>query len=299
MKKILLIFWLTVIALSATSQNCVQCDENSSATGNYASVIGISTLATNDGAFAGGIGSEANGAHSFAFGHTAKTFGHYSFALGGLTTANGSSSFAFGSNCTASGTNSFVIGYGQNPSTLLNNPIGYSLMIGINSDRPTLFIGESGGAGHTGSIGIGDVTEPQAKLHIKADDNEPAVLLIEPHIFTGGESAKIRLGTMDYGVSAGYGRLYFNTGGDYIFNSSDAKVGIGTFSPSEKLEVEGNVKITSGNLFIDNNEGGIVLKSPDEQCWIVTVNNNGELITTLIDCNLISDGCTTNCTNSC
>jgi len=45
------------------------------------------------------------------------------------------------------------------------------MMIGFKSNLPTFFVGESSGVNRTGKIGIGNVTSPAAKLHIKADDN--------------------------------------------------------------------------------------------------------------------------------
>ena len=224
---------LIVLSIIVSAQ-CVQCDENSSATGNYSSVIGMSTIATNDGSFAGGYSSEANGALSFAFGNQVIAGATNSLVLGRFLETTASPSMIFGT------------GAGLSPSEKLINSISNSLMIGFNSNKSTLFVGMSDGVGYTGKVAIGDVTDPQAKLHIKADDGEAATLFIEPHYFTAGESAKLRLGTMDYGISSGYGRLFFNTGGNYIFNSTDAKVGIGTNTPTEKLEVNGNIKQPAG-----------------------------------------------------
>ena len=176
-----------------------------------------------------------------------------------------------------------VIGTGASLSNKLTNGIFQSLMIGFGSEKPTLFIGP-GGPGYTGQVGIGDVTDPQAKLHIKADENEVAELFIEPHYFTGGENTRLRLGTMDYGLSAGYGKLYFKTGGNYVFNSPEANVGISTDNPQAKLQIK------DGDIFIEDIDRGIIMKSPDGNCWRGTLNNSGSLQFVQVNCDDLTTG---------
>lgn len=54
------------------------------------------------------------------------------------------------------------------------------------------------------------------------------------------------MGTNEYGLRAAAGKMYFNTGGNYIFNSTGANMGIGVILPAEKLEVAGNIKQSAG-----------------------------------------------------
>ena len=264
------------------SQSCTQCDNTGDPPGTYASEIGQGTTASGDHSFAGGFNAEASGHLSFAFGGSAVATGTHSAALGVGCSSTNSSSFAIGAFANANATRSIVIGHGMGSGIPLENNISHSIMLGIGSDLPTVFIGDGSGVGSTGKVGIGNVTEPQAKLHIKADDNEIASVFIEPHMFTGGESTRLRLGTMDYGISAGYGRLYFNTGGNYIFHSDNANVGIGTYSPHARLQV-------NGNIYIEDENSGLILKSPDGQCWQISVNNDGTLNTNAIDCDQITE----------
>jgi hypothetical protein len=245
----------------ATSNvNCLDC----LASGDYASAIGKYDTATGDMSFAGGYNNKANGILSFVFGAHSIVDGTYSVAIGHSIESNG--------------LQSMVIGTGASASNKLTNNISKSLMIGFGSEKPTLFVGPTG-PGYTGKIGIGDVTNPQAKLHIKGDQNEQASLFIEPFTFGGEYDAELWMATQDYGLRAAYGKMYFNTGGNYIFNSPDANVGIGNLNPLAKLQV-------SGDLFIDDSNSGMILKSPDGQCWKITVGNDGELTTTAINCDL-------------
>ena len=230
LKSIAIFIWMFLTLSGFAQSQCVQCDPNSSANGNYSSVLGMSAV--------------AEGQASFASGLEATSLGNYSIALGKYVTSDGASSVTIGRYLEAIGSPAMVIGTGADQSNMLINNIGNSLMIGFSSNKPTLFIGKAPGNGYTGSIGIGDITTPQAKLHIKADDNEAAALFIEPHQWGGSYAAYLRLGTPDYGLVAAYQRLEFKTVGKYVFN--DGNIGVGTYFPTEKLDVNGNIKQTEG-----------------------------------------------------
>lgn len=131
---------------SGTAQNIV--------TGNYSATIGS--------------GCEASGNYSLSAGLYAKT--------------NSLAAMALGRYVRARATNAMVIGSGASDtdSRALVNNIPNSLMVGFNSSIPTLFVGASSGFSSTGKVGIGNVTSPQTKLHIKSDLNEDAGIILEP-----------------------------------------------------------------------------------------------------------------------
>lgn len=131
---------------SGTSQNIV--------TGNYSATVGAACEAT----------------------------GSYSFASGMYAKANASSSLAIGKHVRARATNSMVIGSGtaNTDAKTLTNTLPNSLMIGFNSCKPTFFVSNSSGFNTTGKIGVGDVTNPQSKLHIRSDADEDAGIILEP-----------------------------------------------------------------------------------------------------------------------
>ena len=251
-----IIFKTTVLlALIAINVNvyaqCVQCDENSSTTGSSSSVIGMSSSATADGSFAGGFGSEANGQLSFAFGNQVIAGATNSVVFGRFAETTASPSMVFGA------------GAGLPESERLINNVSNSLMVGFNSNRPTLFVGMSDGLGYTGKIGIGNVTAPHAKLHIKADDGEYVDLLLEPG--SSSDFAKIRFGEISLNNSPNRieakqtGDLDFYTASDYVFR--DGNVGIGLTNPLEKLEVAGTVKSNGIKLTDGNEAAGKILQS--------------------------------------
>ena len=148
MKKILLFSLLSIILIfHLRSQNCVFCNQTSY--GFNASMIGSNCW--------------AHGNHSIAMGHNVMTspYGPYSIAMG--------------VNVTADHSNAIIIGSAPPNYSFVNN-FDSTLMIGFNSTFPTLFVSKSPNKNSTGRIGIGNVTSPLAKLHLKADNGEPATV---------------------------------------------------------------------------------------------------------------------------
>ena len=130
---------------SGTSQN--------QAKGNYSATVGMLNTTT--------------GANSMAIGQANKTYGAASMALGKFAWAKATNAVVIGS------------GMGDTEAKALINNYSNSLMVGFNSNKPTLFVGSSSGLSTTGKIGIGNVTNPRAKLHMLADSNEDAGLILE------------------------------------------------------------------------------------------------------------------------
>ena len=119
-----------------------------------------------------------------------------------------------------------------------------------------------------GNVGI-ETTSPVRTLHLGGIGNED----------TGGPV--IKLGTDIAGRNF---EIVGNTGGpaigfkqdnaatgDYLLTIRSAgDVGIGTASPSEKLEVVGKIKSSGPN-------SALILTSPDGTTWAITIDNSGTL----------------------
>ena len=79
------------------------------------------------------------------------------------------------------------------------------------------------------------------------------------------------------------GHIRFMTGGEgdqyeRLRISHDGNVGIGTSDPTSKLQVN------DGDIFIEDIDRGIIMKSPNGKCWRVTVDDSGGGVTTEVDC---------------
>jgi hypothetical protein len=71
------------------------------------------------------------------------------------------------------------------------------------------------------------------------------------------------------------------TGTDRLFTvESNGFVGIGTNdeTPSARLQV------ASGDVYLSDLESGVILKSPNGLCWRLTVNNNGNFLSSPVEC---------------
>src|SRR3990172_8807792 len=173
--------------------------------------------------------------------------------VGGLSIGNGES-FAGGQNSLAIGfsvgtsgnaLNGITIGSGVNTIDKLTNGIPNTLMVGFNSDIPTLFVGASGGVNTTGNVGIA-TTNPTEKLQV----NSGNILIKGANNFmANGNTAVLYLGdnynfiktTFGGGVTLGvWDGVSAST--DAINIANGGNVGIGT-PPSTiyKLVVEGTL----------------------------------------------------------
>ncbi len=67
-------------------------------------------------------------------------------------------------------------------------------------------------------------------------------------------------------------------GGIHLVIQKGGNMGLGTLNPKSKLQ------ITDGDVYIENVNRGVIMKSPNGQCWRYTPNNNGQLVGTLVSC---------------
>jgi hypothetical protein len=194
-----------------------------------------------------------------------------------MAEAQTTSSIVIGRHLKTTSSGGVIIGTGYGSTQLLTNPNSYSLMVGFNSTLPTLFVSSSYGATATGKIGIGNITNPISKFHLLADENETAELRLE-HRTTGiRQYSQIYLGT--HTIRAGNAEnMVFTSAPNKHFAFMTGNLGIGTTEPVAKLQV------TDGDIYIEDIDRGIIMRSPDGQCWRGKVSNNGTLEFNPVDC---------------
>ncbi|OFY47787.1 MAG: hypothetical protein A2W85_13370 [Bacteroidetes bacterium GWF2_41_31] len=180
---------------------------------------------------AGGFGSKAIGDYSIGLGYRAIANVQSSFAIGVDVFAGASNSFAIGNYVEVNASKSFVIGRGYDNTHRLINETPSSMMIGFMSTAPTLFISSSDGTltnlNRTGKVGIGNITAPEAKLHIKADEDENAKIFLQSYVWDNKSIASIFIGTLGHGVSASaVDGLTFNSEKNYLFGAGDVGFGL-------------------------------------------------------------------------
>ncbi len=115
---------------------------------------------------------------------------------------------------------------------------------------------------------------------------------------TGSNKATANLITFSksYSLSSEYaGYTVLNTGYDLpglIIRAQGSNgllrflVGGNEFDQYEKMQInkDGLIKATEGDIFIQNITKGVIMKSPDGQCWRMTVSNEGTAVFTAISC---------------
>lgn len=217
--------------------------------GANASSLGYQTTAS-------GINSFSNGYHAFATGHT-------SSAIGYEVTASGNYSVALGRYLQVTPQQSFVIGAGISVNLPLINNVG-GIMLGTGSQKPTMFI-STAISNRTGSVGIGNVTAPQAKLHILSDNQEDAGIFLQTS--NSDASSFIKLTDDQHCISVKEGKLSIvSSGNELNYFGTNAELSGNQFSiginKNRKLTLDANESpaifsnaYRSGGTFYRNTEG--------------------------------------------
>jgi hypothetical protein len=216
--------------------------------GENAFVGGQNSIASGNYSFAFGRESKATHMNAVAIGFKAEATSEMAVSIGYINKARAESTYLFGERLSAGSSGAFVIGRGASSENSLQNNVNSSLMIGFNSTVPTFFVGPSEGAGTTGNIGIGNLTDPQAKLHIYSDVDKAATLKLE-HRTTGTKRyAEIGLGTHSIRAGNTENMVFSTPATNRHFVFENGNVGIGVANPSKKLVVAGDIDF-SGNLY--------------------------------------------------
>ncbi|MBT7142625.1 MAG: DUF4082 domain-containing protein, partial [Bacteroidetes bacterium] len=160
--------------------------------------------------------------------------------------------------------------------------------VGIGTSTPTNELSIDGNADFTGNVGIGTSSPSNAQLQIEGSDTYDGMIRINN---TGTNGASFFMGSTNDSWSAGNNKFIMGHGSPSSSNVDLAidefgNVGIGTSDPSEKLEVNGAVKIGAYTLpstdgtngqFLKTDGSGNVSWSADNNSW---TENSGDIYRT-------------------
>jgi hypothetical protein len=254
------------------------------AIGIYSTAMGNSTKASGISSIAMGSSTTASGSSSIAIGNFTSASGNYSTATGNLTQASGDYSTAMSYFTTATGDYSLAAGNGTRSKAYSSFVIGsYNDEIAASSpdtwvDTDPIFIIGNGTANNArsnavtvlkdGKFGIG-LSNPQRTLHILASStgtaitpNSDAVLVVERNLDNAyisiltnanrssgiifGNQTNSNDGGIYYNLGINDFSLRFRTNGNItrMLLDSIGRIGIGTTTPDERLDVNGNIKVS-------------------------------------------------------
>jgi hypothetical protein len=216
--------------------------------------------------------------------------GNVASAIGFQTQATGAYSFASGNNSIASGESSTALGNMSSATGIYSFAAGYK---SIASSQTSIAIGYEAKSNHFKSIAIGEFSETNEAQSYAFGQN--CKTIASQSLAIGRYMQTNASGAIAFGSSTSYGPMINDVNNSLMigFNSTKptffvgpspsytgiGNVGIGTTDPKARLQ------IADGDIFIQDINKGIIMKSPDGSCWRGTMNNSGQLeFVKLTDC---------------
>lgn len=243
------------------------------AIGEAAHAEGDNTQAVGGVSHAEGTQTQAIGYGSHAEGDTTQTIGEYSHAEGLGTITSGSYQHVQGQyNITSSAQSAFIIGNGTSDGSRSNLVFASGSQFQITG---SLTVSGSntftniGPAVFSGSINVtqgisGSFSGSGANLNS-----------IPASAITGLSSTQIATGSVTASVSTGTGSFQITSGStSLMFISSSGRVGIGTSTPANKVDILGDVRI-SNQTQAGNNGGQISIRATDGLSAVIGMEGAG------------------------
>ncbi len=217
-----------------------------SAAGDYSVSVGRNNSSEGYGSITFGESNTlgATDYQSSAFGRSNNISGEYNFISGNYNSiSNINEAYIYGSYNTSSASNTYILG------KYITNDVANSVMIGPNNSSKITIL-------QNGMVGIGTTT-PSAKLSIQGDLDITGGIKVSGNFGTIGQILQTTgsgvqwVATSSLGISAGTPSQWVTSGSDIYYSTGN--IGIGTTTPSAKLDILGSLKVGGGSLSIPSN----------------------------------------------
>jgi hypothetical protein len=200
-----------------------------SAGGSGSTSMGYQTTASGMFATATGVYTKASGSEATAMGYHTTASGNYSTALGGNTMASGVNATALGSSTTASGNYSTALGAQTTASEFNSTAMGYLTTASANNSTAMGYFSTASG-NYSTVIGV-NATAPSAFETVIGRRNTD---------YTPASTTTWNTNDRLFVIGNGW-----STKSDALTILKNGNVGIGTSSPTQKLDVNGNARFRS------------------------------------------------------
>ncbi len=272
------------------SNKAIAIGYTANASDSYATVVGATAKANGQYSVATGYGAQATNIHSIAIGGNALAAGNgFNIAIGyntQLTTGASQYSIAIGEDAWVQGSDAIALGYGANVSDLYSVALGRDATTTANNQ---FMIGSSGYNLNPYVYGYLTVTSATTSAftgNITVNGGEAVCTAANGLCNQTDEVDTLISGRACYTTGTNVNcddAFYWNSGSNYlgigvnpsynlhvagtanisdVYVQSDGDVGIGTASPTAKLDVAGNASINNtlyvmenGNVRIENGSG--------------------------------------------
>ncbi len=245
--------------VTSSGQGSLAAGNFTNASGDASVALGYGSAASGDRSFAHGLYAESNAALSFSMGNSTKANGSQSFAFGSGSETGGGYSLAFGQNAHADGMYSFAFGNNASADDF------YSFAFGNNAKASTqtaIAMGSYAEANHMHTLSIGDRTKAMGSSSVALGSFAEAhghfsmalgryVKAKSPYTFVIGTYNDTTGSTNNW---LGTDPLFIIGNGTANNNRSNAltvlkngNTGIGTHQPTQKLDIDGQIRIRGGN----------------------------------------------------
>ena len=248
---------------------------NNVSNGQYSTSFGVSNLANGSYSIAGGSSSRAMNTAATALGLSSVAAGYGSASIGYRNSANGQAAIAMGQDSKAKGTRSVAIGSDNISNGLGATALGYNNLAQANYSAA---LGSFSDAVGSASLALGNYTlangtDSIAFGHYVTNESDYAMT-----IGRGNGNSDRLINNTNYSLTVG-----FNSNAATLFvgtsagGSTTGNVGIGTSSPSGKLQIVGDeVRIgASGTISYATGDGELYVQNDLEVDGVIYGNGAG------------------------